>query len=151
MFFGKTESNMGPWAYVSLPKVVILGQIFLTRYCTRQMEIVCQNYDPGKLMHQFTQNGAHSLALHLLGLGFWMFRVFHCFSTRYRPLSLIITQFRGMQPPHLFSEMSYHRPSWFISISVCKHISVFYINKMKYYFHCISVFMIISVIFYVPI
>ena len=41
-------------------------------------------------------NGAHSLAFHLLGLGFGMLRVFHCFSTINRPSSLIVTQFRGM-------------------------------------------------------
>ena len=42
-------------------------------------------------------NGAHKLLVfHLLGLGFWMFRVFHCFSIIKRPLSLIVTQFRGM-------------------------------------------------------
>jgi len=36
-------------------------------------------------------NRAHSLAFHLLGLGFWMFRVFHYFSTIDRPSSLIVT------------------------------------------------------------
>jgi len=41
-------------------------------------------------------NRAHSLVFHLLGLGFWMFMVFHCFSTINRPLSLIVTQFRDM-------------------------------------------------------
>jgi hypothetical protein len=35
-------------------------------------------------------NGAHILAFHLLGLGFWMFRVFHCFFVIYRPSSLIV-------------------------------------------------------------
>ena len=37
-------------------------------------------------------NRAHILAFHLLGLGFWMFMVFHCFSIIYRPSSLIVTQ-----------------------------------------------------------
>ena len=96
-------------------------------------------------------NRAYSLAFHLLGLGFWMFRVFHCFSTINRPSSLIVTQFRGMQPPHLFLEISYHRPSWFISIAICKHISVFDINEMKYYFQCIFVFMVISITHCIPI
>jgi len=41
-------------------------------------------------------NGPTVLALHLLGLGFWMFRVFHCFSIINRPLSLIVTQAKGM-------------------------------------------------------
>ena len=44
-----------------------------------QTEIVCQSYDPGKLMYQFTPNGAHSLAFHLLGLGFGMLTVFPLF------------------------------------------------------------------------
>ena len=42
-------------------------------------------------------NGAHSLAFHLLGLGFGMLRVFHCFSTINRPSSLIVIQFRTVQ------------------------------------------------------
>ena len=89
---------MGPWngPMLPVPTMVVLGEIFLTSYCTRQTEIVCQSYDPGKLMYQFTPNGAHSLAFHLLGLGFGMLRVFHCFSTINRPSSLIVIQFRGM-------------------------------------------------------
>ena len=59
---------MGPWTDVALPKVVVLGLIFLMRYCVRQTEIICLSYDLGKLMYQFTQNGAHSLVLHLLGV-----------------------------------------------------------------------------------
>jgi hypothetical protein len=62
---------------------------------TRQTEIVCQSYVPGKLMYQLTQTGPIVLAFHLLGLGLWMFRVFHCFSIINRPSSLIVTQFRG--------------------------------------------------------
>ena len=42
-------------------------------------------------------NGAHSLAFHLLGLGFGMLRVFHFFSTINRPSSLILTQFETVQ------------------------------------------------------
>ena len=42
------------------------------------------------------QNRAHSLAFHLLGLGFWMFRVYHCFSTINSSSSLIVIEFRGM-------------------------------------------------------
>ena len=99
-------------------------------------------------------NGAHNLAFHLLGLGFGMWRVFHCFSTINRLSSLIVIQFGTVQrhvAAHLFSEISYHHPSWFISIPGCKHISVFYSNEMKYYFRCISVFMVISVIYCVPV
>ena len=43
------------------------------------------SYVPGKLMYQFTQTGPIVLALHILGLGFWMFRVFHCFLIINRP------------------------------------------------------------------
>lgn len=151
MIFGKTTSNMGPWTNVSHPKVVVLEQIFLTMYCAHQTEIVCQIYSPKKLMSQFTENGVHSLALHRLGLGLWMFRVFHFFSTINSPSSLIVRQFRGMQPPHLSSEISYHCPSQFIFIYVCKHISVVYISEMKSYFCCIFVFMVIFIICCVPI
>ncbi len=63
---------MCPWTDVALPKVVVIGYIFLTSYHTHQTEIVCQSYDPRKLMYEFTQNGAHNLAFHLLGLGFGM-------------------------------------------------------------------------------
>ena len=62
-----------------LSKFVVLGYIFTTMYHVRQTEIVCQSYDPGKLKHQFTETGPIVLALHLLGLGFWTFRVPHCF------------------------------------------------------------------------
>ena len=154
MFFGKYGGKMGPWTDVALPKVVVLGQVFLMSYHRHQTKIVCQSYDPGKLMYQFTQNEAHNVAFHLLGLGFGMGRVLHCFSTINRPLSLIVTQFKIVQrhvAAHLFSEISYHHPSWFISISGCKHISVFSINEMKYYFRCISLFMVISVIYCVPV
>ena len=41
-------------------------------------------------------NGAHSLASHLLGLGFWMFMVFHYFPIINRPSNLIVIEFRGM-------------------------------------------------------
>ena len=89
--------------------------------------------------------------LHLLGLGVWLFRVCSYCSIIKRPLSLIVMQFRGMQPPHLFSEISYHSPSWFTSIFCCKHISVFSINEMKHYFCCIFLYMVISVFCCIPV
>ena len=82
------------------------------------------------------------LALHLLGLGFWMFRVFHCFSIINRPSSFIVTQFRGMQPPHIFSEISYHRPISFMSILSINIFQSFDINETNFYFYYISVFML---------
>jgi len=116
-----------------------------------QTKIVCQSYDLGKLMYQFTQNEAHIFAFHLLGLGFWMFVGSHCFSTINGPWSLILTYFRGMELQHLLSEVRYHCPSQFISISICKHISIFYSNEMKYCFCCIFVCVVISVICCIPI
>jgi len=56
-FFGKNGSKMDPRTNYALRKVVFLGYIFLTRYSAHQTEIVCQSYDPGKLMYQFTQTG----------------------------------------------------------------------------------------------
>ena len=38
-------------------KAIFLGYIFLTRYGTHQMKIVCQIYIRRKLKHQFTQMG----------------------------------------------------------------------------------------------
>jgi hypothetical protein len=46
---------------------------------------------------------AHILAFHLLGLGFWMFRVFHCLSIIYRPSSLIVTQISEACSRHISS------------------------------------------------
>ena len=120
------------------------------RYYDCQTEIVCQSYDPRKLMYQFTKTRPIVLVLHLLGLGFWMFTVFHCFSMINMPLSLIVTQFRGMYSPHLFSEISCHHPSYFISILFVSIFQYYDINEMKCYLCCIFVFMVISVIFCVP-
>jgi hypothetical protein len=36
---------------------VFLRYVFLTMYHVRQTEIVCQSYDPEKLMYQFTPTG----------------------------------------------------------------------------------------------
>ena len=96
MFFGENQSKNESSIYVYHSKVLFLRYIFLTRYCACQIDIVCQSYDPRKLKYQFTQTGPIVLALHLLGLGFWMFSVFHCFSIINRPSSLIVTQVRGM-------------------------------------------------------
>ena len=132
------------------PKVVLLGQMFLTRYEACQTKIICQSYVPRKLKHQFTQKEPIFLVLHLLMLGFWMFRVLHCFSKIIRPLSLIVKYFKGTQPPHLFSEINCHRPSQFISILFVNIFQLFDINEMKHYFRCISMFMSISIFYCVP-
>ena len=39
---------------------VVLEYMFLSMYHVRQMEVVCQSYDLGKLMYQVTQRGPHS-------------------------------------------------------------------------------------------
>jgi hypothetical protein len=49
-------------------------------------------------------NGAHIQVFHLLGLGFWMFRVFHCFSVIYRPSSLIVTGSSEASSCHISSQ-----------------------------------------------
>ena len=98
-------------------KFVVIGQIFLTMYGTRQTEIGCQSYVPGKLKHQFTQTRPTVLVLHLLGLGFWTFWILHCFSTINRPTSLIVTQFRGLgADTSLLRDKHYQCPSSSISI-----------------------------------
>ena len=38
----------------------VLKRIFLMMYHARQTEVVCQSYDPEKLMYQVTQRGPHS-------------------------------------------------------------------------------------------
>ena len=149
-FFGKTKSDMGVPLIFLTSKFVFLRYIFLTRYFARQTGLVCQSYVPGKLMYQFTQTGAIVLELPHLGLGFWMFRVFPCFSIIKIPLSLILTRFRGMQLPHLFLDISYQRPSQFISILFISKFQFFDINEMKCYFGCIFVFMVICVFFCIP-
>ena len=141
---------MGPWIDVSHSKFLVLGQILLTRYGSRQIELVCQSYVPKKLKHQFTQTGPIVLALHLIGLGFWTFRVLHYFFIINRPSSLIVTQFKGLQPPHLFSKIQYQHPSYFISIMFVSIFLLFDFNEMKPYFHCISISMVIYVFYFIP-
>ena len=149
-FFGKIGRYMDPWTDFSHSKFVFLGQIFLTRNGSFQTEIVCQSYVPRKLKHQFTQTGPIVLVLHLLGLWFWMFRVFHCLQIINRPSSLIVTQFRGLQPPHLFSEIATSALPSFISILSVSKFQFFDINEMKCYFRCISIFMFICLFCCVP-
>jgi hypothetical protein len=39
----------------------LLDDTFPMSYLAPQMEIVCQSYAPGKLIHQTTQNGVHTI------------------------------------------------------------------------------------------
>jgi hypothetical protein len=71
---------------------VFLGYIFLTMYCVLSNRDSMPKLGPREIDVPIYPDGAHILAFHLLGLDFWMFRVFHCFSIIYRPLSLIVTQ-----------------------------------------------------------
>ena len=80
-------------------------------------EIVCQSYVPEKLKHQFTQTGPIVLVLHLPGLCFWMFGVFHCFSIINMPSSLIVTQFSGLgADTSLLRDKRYQSPSSLVPI-----------------------------------
>ena len=55
------RANMSPfWTQYLLFMDVFLEEIFLMMYHVRQMEVVCQSYDPEKLMYQVTQWGPHS-------------------------------------------------------------------------------------------
>ena len=113
---------------------VFIGQIFLTMYHVCQTKIVCQSYDPKKLMYQFT----------LMGPIFWRFisqgQVFGCLGFRLFLNNIqsldphFNTVFRGLQLPHLFSEISYQRPNQFISILSVSIFQSFVINEMKSYF-----------------
>jgi hypothetical protein len=56
---------------------VLLVYTFPMVYRVPQMEIVCKRYALGKLTYQLPPSGpTNLLVFHLLGLGFWMFRVF---------------------------------------------------------------------------
>ena len=110
----------------------LLFVILETRYCDSQTQIICQSYDPKKLMFQLTPMGPTR---------FWCFisqgQVFGClqFSISLEiiniPLSHIVTQSKGMQLPHFFLEISFHRPSQFISILYVRIFQFFEINEMK--------------------
>ena len=52
------------WTQYLLIIDVFLEYIFLTMYHVRQMEVVCQSYDPCKLMYRVTQRGPHSSVSH---------------------------------------------------------------------------------------
>ena len=150
MFFGKIGRKIGlqtnfPHIKICIPQIDLSNEVW---YASNG--IVCQSYVPEKLKHQFTQTRPIVLALHLLGFGFWMFRVIHCFSIINRPSSLIVTQFRGLQPPHLFSEIATSALASFVSILFVSKFQFFDINEMKCYFHCISVFMVICLFCCVP-
>ena len=57
IFYWENQEQHGSLTNVSHSNIVVLRQIFLTRYFARQTEIVCESYDPRKLMYQFTQTG----------------------------------------------------------------------------------------------
>ena len=82
---------------------VFLEQIFLTMYHARQMKVVCQSYDPEKLMYQVTQWGPH-FGVSPPRVRFLDVQGFHCFSILYRPLSLIVTQGSKACSRHISSQ-----------------------------------------------
>lgn len=52
-FFWEKWKNMS-FCLMFSSKVVFLRYILIMRYCARQTKIVCQRYNSGKLMYQFT-------------------------------------------------------------------------------------------------
>ena len=72
-------------------EALVLEQIFLTMYHVRQTQVVCQSYDPRKLMYQVTQWGSHSCISPSM-VTFLDVQGFHCFSIIYRPSILIVAQ-----------------------------------------------------------
>ena len=76
-------------------------------------------------------SGAHSSGPSSPRGFFQMFRVFNCFSIINRALSLIVAQFRGMQPPRVFSEIRYHCSSKFISILFLSILQCLILVKSK--------------------
>ena len=131
-------------------KVVLLRYIFLTRYCVHQTKIICQIYVPRKLMYQFIQIGPIVLVFHLLGLGFWMFRVFPCFSIIKRPASLIVTQFRRHVATTSLLRDKLPSPELVYFHFAFNNFQYFVINELNWRFHCISVFLFIFVFHFVP-
>ena len=106
----------------------------------RPQEIDVPSYPTGPTFQHFTSQG---YVFGCVGLPLFLNNIqafqIHC-----------NTEFRGVQPPHLFSEISYHDSSQSYFHYVCKHTSVFDINEMKCYFYCIFVFMVISVFCCIP-
>ena len=137
-FFGKIEKRCSHQIYLS-------SEVFCASNRDRMPKL-----RPREVDVPIYPDGAHSLALHLLGLGFWMFRVFHCFSIINRSSSLIVTRFRGMHLPHLFLQISYHCSSQFISILYVSIFQFFDINDMMFYFFFKSMFMFRFVLCFVP-
>jgi len=88
-FYGKRRGHYIP--KLSQFSFVLIFNIFEMSYYDSQTKIICQSYAPSKLMYHFTQMGPIVLVLHVLGLGFWMSRVFHCFSIINVSSSLIVT------------------------------------------------------------
>ena len=64
-------------------------EIFKTRYCDSQTKIICQSYDPRKLVVQLTPMGPK-----IVGTSSPRVRVSHFSFVIKKPLSLIVTQFR---------------------------------------------------------
>jgi hypothetical protein len=55
-FFSGSSFSMIAKGSNSSPKINILDDTFPMNYRAPQIEIVCQSYTPGKLIHQTTQN-----------------------------------------------------------------------------------------------
>ena len=149
-FFGKTGSNMGPWTDVAHikscnPWIYISNELLSTSNGDQMPKL-----HPWEVETPIYPNGTQVFGASSPRVRFLMFQFFHCFSIIHGPLSLIVTQFRGLQPPHLFLEIHYQHPSYFISIMSVSIFMLFDINEMRCYFRCISVFMVMCLFCCVP-
>jgi hypothetical protein len=81
-----------PWIYLSNDVLCASNRDSMPKLGPREIDV------------PIYPDGAHILAFHLLGLDFWMFRVFHCFSIIYRPSSLIVTQSSYANIYHMSSQ-----------------------------------------------
>jgi len=91
-------------------------------------------------------NKAHKLlVLRLLGLGFWMFRVFHFFSIIKMLLNLIVTHSKRYVNVTSLLTDKIPPPELVYFHFVYKQCSIFVINELKFSFHCSSMFLFESV------
>ena len=72
------------------------------------------------------------------------------YSCKHVSVICFVTKFRGLQPPHIFLEISLPVPYMFIYVMYVSIFQSFDFNKRKHYFRCISMFMSISVFYCIP-
>ena len=150
MFFGKTESKMGPCTNVAHIKSCSSWIDIYNKLLNASNRDQMPKLRPQEVETLIYPNGTHNFGTSSPRVSFldvYSFTLFlnnkqalephsntveggacshHISSQRYAtsglarsfPLCLIVTQFRGMQPPHLFLGISLLAPQMFISIMV---------------------------------